>query len=457
MKQLIIGLSKILSLSILVLLNLTSFSKTENNVVNKQEIFAPDTIFSEIENKLNSLKGVELKKTKGHPFFNDAYELLITQPFDHKNPDGEKFIQRVFLSHLDFDKPVLFVTEGYGAYYAQNPNYINELSPILNSNQIIVEHRYFGKSLPDSIDWQYLTIEQSANDHHRIIEILKQIYPEKWVSTGISKGGQTSMYHRYFFPDDVDATIPYVGPLNFSIEDTRVYDFFEQVGSEECRDKLYNLQIELLKNKDKLMPYFSEFSDEYGYEYPFSDEAAFEYVVLEYPFAYWQWSSTPDCSMIPESADSAKKIISYLNKMSSFDYFSVSGIKKLQPFFYQALTEIGYYGYDTTYFKGLVTSIPDNTFSFCAPENTKVEYNPKIMKKVNKWIQKKGDNFIFIYGELDPWSATAVDLKGKTNSIKIVKKEGCHRTRINNLPASQRKIIFSTLNEWLGLNIKEKK
>jgi len=79
------------------------------------------------------------------------------------------------------------------------------------------------------------------------------------------------------------------------------------------------------------------------------------------------------------------------------------------------------------------------------------------MKKVNKWIQKKGDNFIFIYGELDPWSATAVDLKGKTNSIKIVKKEGCHRTRINNLPASQRKIIFSTLNEWLGLNIKEKK
>jgi len=46
------------------------------------------------------------------------------------------------------------------------------------------------------------------------------------------------MYHRYFFPNDVDATIPYVGPLNFSIEDTRVYDFFEQVGSEECRDKI---------------------------------------------------------------------------------------------------------------------------------------------------------------------------------------------------------------------------
>jgi len=456
MKQIILKISQLLSLSILILLNLTSFSKTENNNVKSQEIFTPDTIYSEIENKLNSLKGVEIKKMKNHPFFNDAYELIITQPIDHKNPDGEKFTQRIFLSHLDFEKPIVFVTEGYAAYYAQNPRYINELSLILNSNQIIVEHRYFGKSVPDSIDWQYLTVEQSANDHHNVIETLKQIYSGKWISTGISKGGQTSMYHRYFFPDDVDATIPYVGPLNFSIEDTRVYDFFEQVGSEECCEKLYNFQIELLKNKDELIPYFSELSDELGYEYSFSDEAAFEYVVLEYPFAYWQWNLSPDCSLIPEKADSAKQVISYLNRVSPFDYFSVSGIENLRPFFYQALTEIGYYGYDTTGFQGLVTSIPDNTFSFCAPENTIVEYNPKIMKKVNKWIQKKGDNFIFIYGELDPWSATAVDLKGKTNSIKVVKEGGCHRTRINNLPESQRKIIFSALNDWLNLNIKDK-
>lgn len=456
MKQLIIRLSKILSLSIFVLLNLTTFSKTENNYVNNSEIFAPDTVYSEIETMLNSLKGVEIKKMKNHPFFNDAYELIITQPVDHNNPDGEKFTQRVFLSHLDFHKPVVFVTEGYFAYYAQNPRYINELSPILNSNQIIVEHRYFGESVPDSIDWKYLTIEQSANDHHNVIEILKQIYPGKWISTGISKGGQTSMYHRYFFPDDVDVTIPYVGPLNFSIEDTRVYDFFEKVGSKECREKLYNFQIELLKNKDKLIPCFSELSDELGYEYSFSDEAAFEYVVLEYPFAYWQWSSSPDCSLIPEKADSAKKIISYLNHVSPFDYFSISGIENLRPFYYQALTEIGYYGYDTTYFQGLITSIPDNTFSFCAPENTNVKYNPQIMKKVNKWLQKRGDNFIYIYGEFDPWSATAVDFKGKTNSLKIVKEGGCHRTRINNLPEEQRKIIFSTLNEWLDLNIEEK-
>ncbi len=102
---------------------------------------------------------------------------------------------------------------------------MNELSPILNANQICVEHRYFNESTPQPVDWEHLTIYNAASDHHRIVEILKEIYKGKWVNTGISKGGQTVMYHRYFYPDDVDASVGYVCPLNFSIEDKRVYSF----------------------------------------------------------------------------------------------------------------------------------------------------------------------------------------------------------------------------------------
>jgi len=58
---------------------------------------------------------------------------------------------------------------------------------------------------------------------------------------------------------------------------------------------------------------------------------------------------------------------------------------------------------------------------------------------------------IFIYGETDPWSSTAVDLTYNTNSIKIVKPGGSHTTRINNLPEEQKMLVIETLKDWLEI------
>ena len=74
--------------------------------------------------------------------------------------------------------------------------HLEELCPILQANQLFVEHRYFGKSVPDSVTWQDLTVENAAADQHHIVQIFKKIYTQKWVSTGISKGGETALYHR---------------------------------------------------------------------------------------------------------------------------------------------------------------------------------------------------------------------------------------------------------------------
>ena len=114
-------------------------------------------------------------------------ELQIRQPIDHNNPDAGYFEQMVYLLHKDFNKPVVLVTEGYAA----RPNATNELTKLLDANQIIVEHRYFGKSLLDSLDYQFLNIRQAASDHHHITTLFKQLYMGKWIATGISKGGQT--------------------------------------------------------------------------------------------------------------------------------------------------------------------------------------------------------------------------------------------------------------------------
>ena len=70
------------------------------------------------------------------------------------------------------------------------------------------------------------------------------------------------MYHRRFYPDDVDASVCYVAPLNFSDEEPRVYTFLENVGDQECRDKMLKFQKTVLKKKNELLPLFKEYSQE---------------------------------------------------------------------------------------------------------------------------------------------------------------------------------------------------
>src|SRR4051812_30590979 len=123
----------------------------------------------------------------------ESYSLLFEQPIDHKNPALGKFTQRVYVTHADFDKPIVLNTEGY---QAGGPGGAGELGRALGPvNVVTVEHRHFGASIPKDTNgatlWQYLTVKNAADDMHDVVTALKTIYTGKWVSTGASKGGQT--------------------------------------------------------------------------------------------------------------------------------------------------------------------------------------------------------------------------------------------------------------------------
>jgi hypothetical protein len=406
-----------------------------------------------LEEKLNVLSkkySFTYEKIKVNDFFTEKYLLLIQQPVDHKTPNNKQFSQRVYLSHVGFDQPVVLITEGYGVDYAAHPNYVNELCPILNANQICVEHRYFNESTPEPVDWTNLTIYNAASDHHRIVEILKHIYAGKWVNTGISKGGQTTMYHRYFYPDDVDASVGYVCPLNFSIEDKRVYRFLEQLGDSMCRQEILNFQIEMLKNKQSYLPEFKRLAEKKNLTYNMKIEKAFDLLVFEYSFAFWQWGNV-DCNDITMEPDNPENMVNHLDKVTGIDWISDQGISKIFAFYYQAMSEIGFYGYNIEPIKEYTEFKSNPTFTFTVPDNMKVAYDPVPMQKVDHFIRHEANNMIFIYGETDPWSATAVDLTYNTNSIKIIKPGGSHTTRIGNLPEEQKKLVIETLKNWLEL------
>ena len=388
----------------------------------------------------------EVRVLKNEAAFDRVLEVMIEQPIDHRNPNGETFLQRIYISHADPAQPVVLITEGYDARYY----YTSEITSTLKCNQVMVEHRFFGRSCPDSIQWQYLNTWQAASDHHRIVLMFKELYPEEWISTGISKGGQTVMYHSYYYPDDVDVRIPYVAPLNFGLEDERIYSFLDQVGTARERRKIKRFQKMALKHQEDYLPAFKKFSEEKAYTYELAGgaEKAYEYCVLEYSFAYWQWNYV-SVKNIPGRNASPEEVVEHMNRVGGFDYFADNSILELRPFFYQALTEMGYYGYDLDEFHKFLKHVDNPIFTFTLSKDMEAPFNEELSYRIQEFVTEDAENFIYIYGEYDTWSATAVSHTGTTNSKIFIKEGGSHRTRISNMPEEQKTEIYLTLNSFL--------
>lgn len=400
-----------------------------------------------LEERLATLQADTLFRIEADTMFSEAWEIRLWQPVDHNNPDGPRFSQQVFLYFAGADRPVIVETEGYGARGGRN-----ELASLMNANLIRIEHRYFEESRPDSAGWEYLTTWQAATDHHSIIELFKPVFSGRWATTGVSKGGQTVMFHRYYYPEDVDVSVPYVAPLNFGPEDDRMKPFLENVGTAECRERVFSFQKMALEKFDQLFPLFLKYAEEreWTFDRVGGPETAYEMTVLEYEFAFWQWGRVP-CDSIPMDG-SDEKVFRHLASLGDPRYFADQGLAYFEPFFYQAMTEIGYYGYDFDRFAGLLKharNLEQPEFQFSAPQGTEYVYDYEFGQKVAEFIREEAGHFIFLYGEYDPWSATAADPGDNGNCLKVVRKGGSHGTRIRNLPDESREEVISLLEEWL--------
>ncbi|MFH0756936.1 MAG: S28 family serine protease [Bacteroidota bacterium] len=411
-------------------------------------VWLPANASAKLDEFLERIDVVEVRVLEGESIYETILEVLVEQPLDHRNPDGESFMQRIYISHIDPSMPVVFVTEGYDANYY----YTHEIAAKLKCNQIMAEHRYFGKSQPDHPDLQYLDTWQAASDLHRVVQLFKELYPGQWIATGISKGGQEVMYHSYYYPDDVDVRVAYVAPLNHQVEDERIYAFLDQVGTASARKKIKHFQKLALKHEERYIPAFRQFSEEKGYTYEIAGglERAYEYCVLEYSFAFWQWGYVP-VKMIPGRAAGPREFVEHMNRVAGFDYFDDAYITEFRPFFYQALTEMGYYGYKLDEFEPYIRHVDNPVFTFTLPEGLDVTFNPELSVQLEAYLASEADRFIYIYGEYDTWSATAVTSTGNTNSRIFIKEGGSHRTRINNMPPEQRDEVYQTIQSYLSL------
>jgi hypothetical protein len=302
------------------------------------------------------------------------------------------------------------------------------------------------------LQWKYLTVENAANDHHNIIAQLKKVFVGKFVTTGISKGGQTAVYHRTFFPNDVDATVAYVAPFNIAQEDPREIYFLKQVGDEETRNRIVAFQQDVLKNRKAIVPMMLNDLGKTKSTLAMSADSTLDYLVLEFPFSYWQWGITT--TMLPKPGESPEKFYKTLSMVVPPASYTHPGMDFFYPFSYQAYTEVGYYGYDTTAlgkYLAIKGSYVDN--KIMSPKHETYSFNASTLQKVHDFISYKGNNIIYIYGEFDPWTASAAMPTTATNSVRFIKKGGNHGTRISHLEPAQKNEIEQLLSKWLTMPI----
>ncbi len=189
-----------------------------------------------------------------------TYVIYFHQPMKHAVPDGPSFPMRALITVNAKMDPTTAVNHvyctGYALYqdYVNNPDYTfrkdsnecsEEIATRYNANYISIEHRYFAFSAPPQC-WTYLDdlrAEEAAEDFHNLFVALKKVFKGKWVMSGVSKGGITTLLQHTFHPEDMDVYVPYSAPFFDSDRDTTMQTYWYQNGwSQEFQDMFMGIR-----------------------------------------------------------------------------------------------------------------------------------------------------------------------------------------------------------------------
>lgn len=427
-------------------------------------IILPNSIRSQnIENQLKELFGKKNVSAIDSTSFTEFYEINVPQYIDHEHKRKGQFSQRVRLGIVNKNAINVMLTEGYDIpRMHMNPNFKMEVTSLLNANQIIIEHRYFGASIPDSLSKKYLTYEQASADFHYIKEKLKPLLTNKWITTGVSKSGDAALAYRYYYPNDVAATLVYGISLTTVAEEPRIEQFFDAKRNTEQGKLINQAQLYLLQNKRKLLPLFQKICEiEQQNLKPWDIEVLYDYGVLDLENSFWQnYKSMEDFKAenrevieMERTRDEYKLVEIPSNpedRMVFTAAYSAIGniVPRMKSHYYQAFSQGGYYGYNEEPFLPYL-KLKDYPLSIFAGEKT--TFNPKFRQLEKKWTETSMQNVILINGTNDPWSVCKIVPSSTKDNLVISVENANHGLRLEDLPNDQMAKVKNKLSNWLQI------
>jgi PS-10 peptidase S37 len=403
----------------------------------------------DLDTRLTEIQGLRVisESTVG------AYRYFILgfqQPIDHRHPRRGTFEQRISLLHKDEARPMVLHTTGYGL--PGGPG-LSEPARLVDGNQLSVEQRFFTPSRPEPADWRDLDIWQAANDHHRVVKAFKDIYRTRWLSTGASKGGMTSIYHRRFFPHDVDGTIAYVAPNDADDRRDTYGEFIRHVGDDDtCNRRLEGVQRQILQHRDEVVAIM--LSRGYTYDHLFgTPQKALEILVLDTPFTFWQYQTQAECVLVPGPNATVAQLVEFMDDTVGFDFYTDAGVAPYTPYYYQAGTQLGSPKADERAVADLLRYPGSSVPRSFVPADIRMRFEPGAMRDIDNWVRRAGRDLLFVYGGNDPWGAEPFRVgQGVRDSFSFTVPGGNHGANIARLPEAQRSQATATVLRWAGVD-----
>ncbi|MDI1455558.1 S28 family serine protease [Streptomyces sp. ATE26] len=407
----------------------------------------------DIKDRLLAIPGMSLVQEKPYPGYR-YFVLNFTQPVDHRHPSEGTFQQRITVLHKDTSRPTVFYTGGYNVSTTPSRR---EPTQIVDGNQVSLEYRFFTPSRPAPADWSKLDIWQAASDQHRVYQALKPIYSANWLATGGSKGGMTATYFERFYPRDMDGVVAYVAPNDVVNKEDSAYDrFFAGVGTKECRDRLNAVQREALVRREPLEKRYARYAADNGYTFDTIGglDKAYEAVVLDYVWGFWQYSLLKDCGTIPADAATATDdaIWDSVDAISGFSAYTDQGLETYTPYYYQAGTQLGA---PTIHFPYIEKKLirygyqPPRNF---VPRSIPMRFQPDAMRDVDTWVRQHARHMLFVYGENDPWGSERFRLGAGSRDSYVFTAPGMnHGANVAGLVPDQKALATARILEWAGV------
>ncbi len=433
------GAWPVLAITILTLLGLTPPAQS-----------APE----DIKDALGRIPGLTVLSEDPAPTGYRFFKLGYLQPVDHRRPDLAVFQQRYTLLHKEFSAPTVAFTSGYNVSDAPNRS---EPTQIVNGNQLSMEYRFFTPSRPEWPDWgKELTIWQAAADQHRAVQAFKAIYPGKWLATGGSKGGMTATYFRRFFPNDVDATIPYVAPNDVINSHDKYNQFLSKVGNDPaCRSALKAIQRDVLTRRAEFAALAAADAAKNGFTFSIvgSADISLEISVIDSYFAFWQYQKQADCASVPKAGGPAAEIYAWFERVESLNTYSDQNLRAFVPYYFQAAYQLGAPESYESYLRDLMRYPGANVSRTFVPKTLHIpRFDHRAMPDIDFWVRSQAKRFLFIYGENDPWGAEPFEAGfGTKDAYSYTVPGGNHGARIAQLPAAQAAEATNTVRRWAGL------
>jgi len=402
---------------------------------------------TDLEGKLRCIPGLEVtpRTDLDIPGY-QRFDLVLTQPIDHAHPEAGTFGQRAMLLHTSETAPMVLATGGYQLSTRQT-----EPTQLLAANQISYEHRFFAASRPEPADWSKLDIQQAAGDAHALAAALHWLYPGRWVNTGGSKGGMTSVYQRRFHPCDVDATVAYVAPTSLGTVDPSYVAFLDQVGGADraaCRADLVAFQRRLLEQRAELVPMIE------GTFTQIPVAEAFELAVIELNFAFWQYTSPDDpefgCTAVPGAAATRTEMLAFLDHHSPVEVLAGDVyLDFYHGYYHQAASQLGGPAPYEAPLADLLQWPGADVPATYLPAAEVQAFDTAAMPDVNTWVAREAAQMMFIYGSLDPWSSREFVPSAHDSHVFVV-EGGNHGSSIDQLSNADRNAAYGALARWLN-------